>query len=482
MNDSTAAQSAAKPHALSGSLGIVPIVMMVVATAAPLTVMVANTPLMIGLGNGAAAPFDALAAMLIMFMFAVGFVALSRHIGNAGAFYACIQKGLGRVVGLGAATLAMISYSLFMLAIGTYVGYASSELLDSLFGIAPPWWLLTLAAIVVIGVLGYRRIEMSSKFLGVALILEIAVVLLIDLLVVTDKGITGLPLESFQPEHILSGSPGLGILFAIYSFIGFESTVIYREEARDPERTIPIATYTAVFSVGIFYVLSMWCAVAGIGVEQIVAFANEHPGDMYLLLAEQHLGKAFSDVIQVLLITSLFACMLSLHNIVVRYQYILGKYSVLPARCSRIHERHGSPYIASLLQSAFALLGILLLTLAGLDPVTQIYAWGATAGTIGYMVILALTSLAVLVYFKRSGSDTRLWQTRIAPLGGLIGILACLGIAIANLPMLIGGDDAGDIAKLMGLGVACAFAIGSLSALLLKGRAPERYLALRELA
>ncbi len=56
MNDSTAAQSAAKPHALSGSLGIVPIVMMVVATAAPLTVMVANTPLMIGLGNGAAAP------------------------------------------------------------------------------------------------------------------------------------------------------------------------------------------------------------------------------------------------------------------------------------------------------------------------------------------------------------------------------------------------------------------------------------------
>lgn len=183
-----------------------------------------------------------------------------------------------------------------------------------------------------------------------------------------------------------------------------------------------------------------------------------------------------------LLITSLFACMLSLHNIVVRYQYILGKYSVLPARCSRIHERHGSPYIASLLQSAFALLGILLLTLAGLDPVTQIYAWGATAGTIGYMVILALTSLAVLVYFKRSGSDTRLWQTRIAPLGGLIGILACLGIAIANLPMLIGGDDAGDIAKLMGLGVACAFAIGSLSALLLKGRAPERYLALRELA
>lgn len=467
---------------LSGNLGITPIVMMVVATAAPLTVMVANTPLMIGLGNGAAAPFDALAAMLIMFMFAVGFVALSKYVGNAGAFYACIQKGLGRNAGLGAATLAMASYSLFMLAIGTYVGYASSELLQSLVGVAVPWWLLTLATIGIIGVLGYRRIEMSSKFLGVALVLEIAVVLVINALVIADQGVTGLPVESFSPEHIFSGSPGLGILFAIYSFIGFESTVIYREEARNPERTIPIATYTAVFSVGVFYVISMWCAVAGFGIKDIVSFANEHPGDMYLILAEQHLGKAFSDVIHVLLITSLFACMLSLHNIVVRYQYILGRYAVLPAQCAKIHEKHGSPYIASLIQSTFAVIGIVLLTLADLDPVTQIYTWGATTGTIGYMVILALTSVAVLAYFKRTNTDTRVWNTKIAPLGGLLGILGCLAIAIANLPMLIGGENAGEIANYIILGVALAFALGSVSAWLLKQRSPHRYQALRELA
>lgn len=469
-------------HTLSGELGVTSIVMMVIATAAPLTVMAANTPLIIGLGNGAAAPFDALTAMLIMFMFSVGFVAISRHIGNAGAFYACIQKGLGRVVGLGAASLAMISYSLFLLAIGTYVGYAASELIDSLFGVAPAWWLMTLGTVAFIGVLGYRRIEMSSKILGVALVLEIAVVLLLDLLILSDKGPASLPMESFQPTHILSGSPGLGLLFAIYSFIGFESTVIYREEARNPERTIPIATYTAVFTVGIFYVLSMWCTIAGIGVNQVVAFASEHPGDMYLLLSEQYLGEAFSDAIQVLLITSLFACMLSLHNIVVRYQYILGKYAILPGRCANIHARHGSPYVASLAQSAFAVIGIVALALAGLDPVTQIYAWGATAGTLGYMVILVLASLAILIYFKRSGGERRLWQTRIAPFGGLIGILACLAIAIVNLPMLIGGDNADSIAPLMGLLIMLAFAVGCGSALLLRERAPERYVALLELA
>src|SRR5690242_13222593 len=95
---------------LKGSLGVGAIVMMVIATAAPLTVMVANTPLIISMGNGPAAPFDALVATITMLLFTIGFVAMSRYITNAGAFYAYIQKGMGRVVGLGSATMALLSY------------------------------------------------------------------------------------------------------------------------------------------------------------------------------------------------------------------------------------------------------------------------------------------------------------------------------------------------------------------------------------
>jgi len=91
--------------------------MMVVATAAPLTVMVANTPLMVSMGNGVAAPVDALIATVIMFLFTVGFVAMSKYINNAGAFYAFIQKGLGRSIGLGSATLAVVSYALILVAV-----------------------------------------------------------------------------------------------------------------------------------------------------------------------------------------------------------------------------------------------------------------------------------------------------------------------------------------------------------------------------
>lgn len=99
-------EPATRTDGLKGSLGVTSIVLMVVATAAPLTVMVANTPLIISMGNGAGAPFDALVATTVMLLFTIGFVTMSKYIKNAGAFYAYIQKGLGRTVGLGSATMA----------------------------------------------------------------------------------------------------------------------------------------------------------------------------------------------------------------------------------------------------------------------------------------------------------------------------------------------------------------------------------------
>lgn len=227
---------------LKGTLGVSSIVLMVVATAAPLTVMVANTPLIISMGNGAAAPFDALVATVIMLLFTVGFVSMSRHITNAGAFYAYIQKGLGRMVGLGSATLALVSYFLILVALEAYLGFALSDLIANFVGPRIPWWLLALATIAVVGLFGYRHIELSSKFLGIALVLEISIVLLVNAAVFLTQGVSGMDTTPFETAAITSGSPGLGIMFAIYSFIGFEATVVYREEARDPDRTIPRAT------------------------------------------------------------------------------------------------------------------------------------------------------------------------------------------------------------------------------------------------
>jgi amino acid transporter len=467
---------------LKGSLGVTPIVMMVVATAAPLTVMVANTPLMVSMGNGIAAPVDALIATVIMFLFTVGFVAMSKYITNAGAFYAFIQKGLGRSIGLGSATLAVVSYALILVALQGYIGYTVSTAVNDFLGIAVPWWAYSFAAVGVIAFLGYRDIELSSKFLGIALVLEIAVVILVDVAVLFEKGASGLETASFHLENVVSGSPGLGILFAIFSFIGFESTVIYREEAKDPERTIPRATYIAVLLVGAFYVISMWCAVSSIGKDNIAAFSEAHGADMYLAVTEHYFGVIFMDVMHVLLITSLFACALSLHNIVVRYKYTLGRFGVLNDRFSSVHPDHGSPHVASVVLSLFSVIAFAFLIAIGADPASQIYAWGAMAGTLGYMAILSLTCAAVVVFFHREKSTGQLWQTFVAPTAGLLGILGCLWVAVSNLPDLIGGENAKAVSIFVVSFLLSTFAFGFWIAERFRTHHPIRYEALRQLA
>ncbi|AJG14379.1 APC family permease [Pseudomonas aeruginosa] len=467
---------------LKGALGVAPIVMMVVATAAPLTVMVANTPLMISIGNGVAAPVDALIAMIIMFLFTVGFVAMSKYIDNAGAFYAFIQKGLGRSIGLGSATLAVVSYSLFLVALQGYIGYATADTVNGFLGVDAPWWVYSFLAVAVIAYLGYRDIELSSKFLAVALVLEIAVVILVDLAVLWDKGLSGMETATFELSHIISGSPGLGILFAICSFIGFESTVIYREEARDPERTIPRATYTAVFLVGAFYVISMWCAVSAIGVDNITDFSETHGADLYLAVTQHYFGVIFMDVMHVLLLTSLFACALSMHNIVVRYKYTLGRFGVLSGQFANVHPAHGSPHVSSAILSTFSVVAFVILAAIGADPATEIYAWGAMAGTLGYMVILSLTCAAVVFFFRKEKHALSTWKTLVAPTGGLVGVLGCLWVAISNLPDLIGGDNAKTISILVVLFLLSTFVFGYAVAERFRKRSPQRYEALRQLA
>lgn len=480
MPDHGRSEASTEPR-LRGHLGIVSIILMVIATAAPLTVMVANSPLIIGMGNGMAAPFDAAVATIVMLLFTAGFVRMAPHISNAGAFYAYIQKGLGRVMGLGAASLALTSYFCILIAIEAYIGVAISGLIRDLAGLSFHWLPFSIFTILVIGMLGYRDVELSSIFLGIALVLEIGVVLVIDLAIAVHRPVTSWDLSPFNPQTILSGSPGLGLMFAIYCFIGFEATVVFREEARDPDRTIPRATYLAVLITGAFYIVSMWCEIAGLAPSRLMLLAASQPDQMYLILAQEHGGTLVRDTVHVLVVTSLFACMLSLHNIIVRYKFVLARLSLLPFRLSHVHAVHGSPHVASVAQTAISLVTLCGIAILGVPPVTGVYAFGATAGTIGYIVILMLTCLSVIVYFSRM-KERLFWQTKVAPALAFLALALCLAIALSNLPALIGGTYAGELSGAAVAVIGLPFFGGLLGAAYLRAKKRELYESLKKLA
>jgi len=447
-----------EPH-LSGHLGVTSIVFMVIAAAAPLTVINGNVPLAVTMGNGAGAPVGYLVAALVLLLFSVGFVAMTPHVPQAGAFFAYVEQGLGARAGLGAAYLALVTYTTIQVGVWGYFGGALSTLVHDFGGPEPPWWVGTAVGVALVAVLGYRRIELSSKVLGVALVCEIGVVLVMNAAIIGSGGAEGIDLAPFAPGQMFSGSFGIAVLFSITGFIGFEATAVFRDEARDPDRTLPRATYVAVLVIGLFYTFSAWAVVEGWGVRGVAEAAAADPDNMVLNTAERYIGGVGKDFMECLLVTSLLACTLSFHNVVARYQLTLAGRSRMPSALGRVHPRHGSPHVSSVVQTVTATVLLAVFAALGMDPLTEVFSSMAGIATLGVSLLMTMTSVAVLAFF-RGRADSRWWQTRLAPALGALGLVACLCLIVGNFALVVEGT----VAVAVGLGIVppLAFALGYL--------------------
>ena len=453
-----------KPR-LQGNLGTGAIVLMVIAAAAPLTVIGGNVPLAVGLGNGAGAPVGFALAAVILLVFSVGFVTMTPFVTEAGAFFSYVTAGLGSRAGLGAAFTALVAYTAIQVGVYGYMGWAVNDFVTYFGGPALPWWLYSFASMAIVAVLGYRHIELSAKVLGVALALEILVVIVLDIVIFATGGANGPALETFDSANVFTGSIGVAVLFALTGFIGFEATAVFRDEARNPERTIPRATYLAVTIIGAFYAISCWALVTGVGADSVVTVAQATlagEGNMLLDVTEQYLGTVMRDVVQVLLITSLFACVLSFHNVIARYQFSLANKGVLPARLGVIDKKHDSPSASSIVQTvtAAAVLGVL--AASGLDPLVGVFGSMAGVATVGMVILLLTTSIAVFVFFARrpSARSGRMWGSRVFPILAIAGLCVALWLVLSNFTLVTGGSAS--VSTILAIIPAVAMAIGIL--------------------
>lgn len=116
-----------------------------------------------------------------------------------------------------------------------------------------PWWICALIAVAIVAVLGYRQIDVSVKVLSVLVAAKFLMVLILGAVIVVKGdsfGTSGLSLEPLTPHALVSRSLPIALPFCFASFVGFEATAIYSEEAKDPKRTVPRATFLAVIVIG----------------------------------------------------------------------------------------------------------------------------------------------------------------------------------------------------------------------------------------
>ena len=457
------------------ALGVPGIVFLVLAAVAPLTATVVVVPIGIAVGNGGGIPGAFVLALIVLLLFSIGYAQMSRHVVNAGAFYAYVTKAAGARAGVATAYVAVLGYNCFMVGATSTTGFFADFVLDDLFGINLGWEVWSAVALLGILLLGRRGVDVSARILGVALVLEVTILLVMDVSVLVQEG---WDFGAFNPDLVLGSGVGLGLLFVFTCFLGFEAAALFAEEAREPFTTIPRAIYTALVIMGAFYIVTSLSAVSAFGADEVQGVVNDPetggPGAMIFNVADEFLGSFLTDVLQLLLLVSLFAAYLAIHNMATRYLFALGRVRLLPAALGRT-SRRGAPFVASTVQVAFNTSIVAIFAIAGADPLLDITASMTGFGTLAIVFLQFAAAVSVVIFFRRR-RDPRIWSTAIAPALAAGGLATVFILAVANFNTLAGSES--DVIGLLPWLVLIVIVIGVAVAQWLSTNRPERFEAL----
>ena len=496
----------------AGSVGLVGVLFMAVANAAPITAMSFNVPIAIGFGNGLGAPAGFLFATIVLTFFTVGYVAMARHITTTGAFMGFISHGLGQITGMASGLLAAVAYIIFE---GSLIGgfaYFASDAIHSSFDTSINWMWFAIPGALLIGLLTFFSITLTAAVLSVTLVSEVVLLAALGISVlVKGGGPDGLLFGETVPllpafknldanafgTTAAAGIAAIGIFFAFWSWVGYETTAVYGEESKDPKRIVPRATLIAVVGLGLFYTFMSWMVIAGQGRKAAVEYSiSAAPVDLWLTLVKANLGGVALGIYKVLLVVGSFACAMAFHNAASRYIYAIGReapWAGVRDTVGATHPTHRSPAVASWIQTAVTLLLMVLfffftsVKVAGtgggpavdtpdLVPYVNAYGLLALIGTAMILIVQTICSAAVIWYFwGRKTHRGGIFATLVAPAVGGLGMIYALVLLWQNREFAAGLGAGSKVFTLMPVYVVLTLVIGLGYALWLRARHPATY-------
>ncbi|MCX5202241.1 APC family permease [Streptomyces sp. NBC_00237] len=466
----------------AGRLGTLGLLLSVLAASAPLMVVAGVMPTIFGVMGVVGQPLLFLILGAVLLLFSVGYAEMSRHVHNAGAFYAYIARGLGATAGAGASLVALVAYSAMQVGIFGILGFELSGIFANYLGLKITWWVFALVCVVLVGVLGWLKIDLNAKVLGVLLLIECVLVVIFDVSAVAEPAkATGLSFAAFDPATLSGPGVALGtaLCFSIAAFVGFEQAPVYAEETQRPHVIVSRVMFLGVAYSAIFLALSSWAVSIAAGPDKVAKLATDQGPGMLFTLVEERLGTTFTDVLHILFVTGMFAALLSFHNVVARYSFAMGREGLLPAAFGRTNKVSGAPATGSALQTVVSLIVVLAFALTDdkpvddpTTPVLHLFTWMGNVGALGVILLMAVASFAVIAFFVRRGAGAaQKWRLLCSGLAGI----ALLGIAVytvKDFAMLVGAESGSALSWILPGIIGVAAVGGVIYGAVLKAKKP----------
>jgi amino acid transporter len=397
-----------------------------ISTIAPTASPTMTVPLVFALaGNGTwLAYLFATCAMLLM---ALCISRFARYTSCSGSLYTYATSALPpKISGIAGWALLLAYIATGASVTGGFINYTNVFMLQ-IFGRPAPTVLLAIVCVGVSTAIAYRDVQVSARLM---LWIEATSVSLITIVLAILLWRNGLHIDHAQRhlQGVTASGVRLGVVLAIFSFVGFESATTLGAEARNPLRTIPRAVIQSAVFCGLFFILCAYLETLG------MAAAHQNLGTSTAplhVLSDLAGVPLLGPLIDFGALVSMFACTLACITAAARVLMRMAHNGLVHSRLGTAHKTNATPGSAILLTGLFTVLPVAVLTLRGVSG-TDIYGWMGSLAVYGFLTTYGLAAIALPVYLKRNHHLTT--GTLLLSIAGTLATLLALAGTLYPVP------------------------------------------------
>ena len=396
-----------------------------VANIAPTATPTVVIPLVFAVAGGATW-FAYLFALVAILLVTQGINVFAKRSASPGSFYTYVADGLGPSWGIAVGWVLFVSYIACASSVTTGFTNYVNVLIKDLFGLTrdlPPSALVGVLSLSVLGswYVAYKDIRLSTRLMLGFELVSIAFILLVVGVTLRRHGFH-LDWTQLKLQGVTLDGLRLGLVLAIFSFVGFESATSLGSEASSPLRTIPRAVRRSAIFVGLLFAISAYAQVLGFSGNEVTLDKSDAP----LQVLASRAGVPFLGVLITSgAIISFFACVLASITAGSRVLFLLARHGVLHQSLGGAHATNETPHVAVTVSSVIAFIPAAILTGFG-QNLFSIYGWIGTTATLGFIVVYIVVSIAAPVYLYRR-KELRVGNILVA-----VAAVALQGVALVG--------------------------------------------------
>ena len=366
-----------------------------ISTIAPVTTPALTIPLVFALaGNGTwlAYLFAISAVLLIAFCIAH----FARHTSGPGSLYAYATSSLPPLAAGVAGWALLLAYIATGASVaGGFINYAN-VLLVQLTGHTANTALLAAICVLASTFIAYRDVQVSARlmlWIEAASVFAIGVVLI---LLLRRNGFH-IDLAQRQLEHVTPSGVRLGVVLALFSFVGFESATSLGDEARNPLRTIPRAVVQSALFAGLFFILCAYLEIYGMAQAHQDLGTSSAP--FHALASLTGIGP-FGLLIDIGALVSMFACTLGCITAAARVLLHMAQDGIAHSSLGTTHRKNATPHLAVMVIGLIMLVLVAVLAARGVSGL-DIYGWLGSLAVYGFLTTYGLACIALPFFLRR---------------------------------------------------------------------------------